>query len=174
MTEQTPEPAKRAFRSHDAYEEVDEGTFEVTTTAFDATVTAQEDPEGDIEYVVRVAAPMLDTAVVGETVGQALEEGWFETYERRLEDAPNATRATVDLRSYEVGIQDGDAVATYVLGLDSVGAAPRVLKAIAEYAEGTYLEGIVPGFEYDEPVAGLLQQARQSGDDESGSGPLPL
>ena len=46
-----------------------------------------------------------------------------------------------------------------------------VAKTFVEYVEGTYVEGVVPGYDYRPPVSDLLSQAGQ-GDGERGGTPL--
>jgi ATP phosphoribosyltransferase len=45
--------------------------------------------------------------------------------------------------------------------------AADIAKAFVEYVEGTYVEGVIPGYEYADPVAGLRQRARQTGEADS-------
>ncbi|MFW6045666.1 MAG: DUF5813 family protein, partial [Natronomonas sp.] len=55
--------------------------------------------------------------------------------------------------------------------------APEIAKAIGEFAEGTYVQGIVPGYVYQPPVSDLLSRARQTGGEGEGEGdrgPMPL
>jgi len=35
--------------------------------------------------------------------------------------------------------------------------------ALVNYVEGTYVQGLIPGYEYVDPVAGLVDRARQAG-----------
>ena len=37
-----------------------------------------------------------------------------------------------------------------------------------DFVEGTYVQGVIPGYEYTEPVSDLLSAARQQG----GGGPV--
>jgi hypothetical protein len=177
MTDELPERAARAFETHDAFERSDDADswFDVTTTRFDGRVTAAETDEWELEYTLEVRAPMLSTATE-EQVGNAVEEGWFETYELRLEDAPMAVREDVDLSDRRVFEEAGDAVAVYVFEWGNADRAPDIAKAIAEFVEGTYVEGVVPGYQYGPPVSELLSRAQHSseGDGESGRGPMPL
>jgi hypothetical protein len=167
-----PESFERAFGAHDAYQrEGDE--FVLTTTYFDGRVTAADVEEGDwqLRYTVAVRAPMLSSAT-GDEVGPAVEEGWFETYQRRLEDAPGAVRADVDVE-YDVVVESGDAVATFAFEWGNADRAADIAKALVEYAEGTYVEGVVPGYEYGDPVASMLASATQ-GEGEGSRGGTPL
>jgi len=146
--------------------------FTVTTTTFDGRVTADDTDDRAPSYTLEVRAPTL-SAATEETVGAAVQEGWFETYERRLEDAPMAVRFDVGLESLRV-TEDGDeAVAAFEFRWHNADQAPDIAKAMAEYVEGTYMEGIVPGYRYRPPVSEMLSQARQS-DAEGDRGPMPL
>lgn len=170
MTDDIPERAAEAFERHEAFESRGDG-YAVTTTRFETTVTATETDDWALRYEVTVRLPLLSAVVEGE-VGSAVEEGWFETLARRLEDAPMATRRDLELTDYEMVERDEDAVATFVFEEGNADRAPDMVKAIAEYAEGTYMEGIVPGYEYGDPVASMLSEARQG--EEGDRGPMPL
>ena len=171
MNEALPERAARAFETHDAFER-DGKWFPVTTTNFDARVTAAETDEWALSYTLEVRAPMLSTAANGH-VGSAVEDGWFDTYELRLEDATMAVRQDLAFDDQRVIEEAGDAVAIFEFEWENADHAPGMAKAIAEYVEGTYMEGIVPGYEYGPPVSALLSRARQS-DSEGDRGPMPL
>lgn len=171
MTNELPERAVRAFEGHDAFER-DGERFAVTTTKFDGRVTAAETDGWALSYVLEVRAPMLSAAAEG-SVGPAVEEGWFETYELRLEDAPMAVKQDLAFDDQRVIEEGGDAVAIFEFEFENADRVPGMAKAIAEYVEGTYMEGIVPGYEYGPPVSALLSRARQS-DSDGDRGPMPL
>jgi hypothetical protein len=170
MTETVPDRAVRTFESHDAFERAGRW-FEVTTTRFDGRVTAAETDGWALAYTLEVRAPMLSSAIEG-SVGSAVEDGWFETYELRLEDAGMALRQSLEFDDQRVFEEAGDAVAVFEFEWENSDQVPDMAKAITEYVEGTYLEGIVPGYEYQPPVSELLARARA--DDSGGSGPMPL
>ena len=172
MTE-LPERAERAFERHDAFDPVDGRWYAISTVRFDARVTAEETDEWPLEYLLEVRAPMLSTAVE-DSVGPAVENGWFDTYSLRLEDAPMAVREDVELTDDRVFEEAGDAVAVFQFEHGNADHAPRIAKAMAEFAEGTYMEGIVPGYEYGPPVSEMLSRARHSGGESDGRGPMPL
>lgn len=165
-----PEKAERAFGVHEAFER-DGDEFILTTTAFDGRVTAAETDDWALRYTVTVRAPMLSTAVESEVVGPAVEDGWFDTFALRLEDAPGAVRESVELSDLNVFEDDGDAVAVFAFEWGNADRAPDIAKALAEYVEGTYVEGVVPGYDYGEPVASMLSQASQG---EGGGSGTPL
>ena len=173
MTEELPDRAVRAFETHDAFERAGPAWFAVTTTRFDGRVTAEETDDWALTYTLEVRAPMLSTATEDD-VGDAVEEGWFETYELRLEDATMTVREDVDLADQRVFEEAGDAVAVFEFEWGNADRAPDIAKAMAEFVEGTYVEGVVPGYEYTQPVSDLLSRARQSSGDERDRGPMPL
>lgn len=170
------ERGRSAFERHDAFR-VDGDGFRLETVTFDATATVEsgddEGAGGAATFRLTVRVPTLDAAVE-EDVGPAVQNGWFETLALRLEDAPGAVRDSVDLVDLRVSedAERGEVVATFDYTVSSVQRAPGVAKAFAEYVEGTYMEGIVPGYSYRGRVAELLSQARQGEDGDTG--PMPL
>ncbi|MES3517343.1 MAG: DUF5813 family protein [Natronomonas sp.] len=169
-----PDEATEALGRQEAFEDAGDGWYRITTTAFEARVTAEETDGPLCTYTLEVRAPML-SAATEDSVGDAVEAGWFETYDRRLEDAPKAVRDTLELSDRRVFEEAGDAVAVFVFDFGNPTRAFRITKAMAEFVEGTYMEGIVPGYSYTDPVAQLLSRARQAGGDGDGTrGPMPL
>jgi hypothetical protein len=154
-----PESAERAFDAHEAFERDGDG-YELTTTNFEGRVTAAPTDEWAHRYTLVVRAPLLSRAVEGE-VGPDLESGWFDTFALRLEDAPGAVREGVELETLDVHREAGDAVAEFTFEWGNADRAPAIAKALGEYVEGTYMEGVVPGFDYREPVASMLSTASQ-------------
>lgn len=154
-----------AFDSHDSLTP-QAGEWAVTTTTFDATVAA--DPGEQTRYTVTVRPPTLGAATVGE-VGEAVAADWLRAFRRRLEDAPTATRASVELDDQTVAVTDGTVRVMYTFTWNSPSGAADIAKTLAEFVEGTYVEGIVPGYEYERPVADLLAAASQG---ENGGTPL--
>jgi len=173
MTGDAPEKFVRAFDAHEAFERDDEG-FVVTTSTFGGRVTATETEDWALSYTLEVRVPTL-SATTEEAVGPAVEEGWFDTFALRLEDAPGAVRQDLSLDGFEVERVADEVVATFEFEWGNADHAPRMTKAMAEYVEGTYVEGVVPGYQYGPPVSDLLSSARGSGGDGDGSGdPMPL
>lgn len=159
MTEDLAVEIHSAFESTDAYD-VDDG-YAVTTTVFDARV-AVDDATTPPTYHVHVRVPSLPAATDDE-VGPTVAKSWLETFERRLEDAPQSTRARVDLDSFAVE-QEGETVhIEYTFSWSNPDRAAEIAKTFVEYVEGTYVEGIIPGYDYVSPVADLLSDASQSG-----------
>jgi hypothetical protein len=155
-----PRRVRRAFRDADAFEPTPDGAYRQTTTAFDATV----DPgvaDGATTFDVRVAVPTLPAAVEGE-VAPVVADGWFETFTLRVEDVGGITRGdaaldpTVERRGEEA------VAAVSFADVDPVRGVADA-KAFVDFVEGTYVQGVIPGYDYVEPVAGLVATARRAG-----------
>ncbi len=178
MSPDLPARVVQAFDAHDAFDRNDDGQwYSVQTTRFEGRVTAT--PLGDasaapdaVQYTVEVTAPLLST-VTTDPVGSAVEAGWLETYELRLADAPMAVPHDLTLDAYRVIQEAGDVVAVYRFTWASPDHVPEIVKAITEFVEGTYMEGIIPGYAYEPPVSDMLANARQS-DEDGDHGPMPL
>jgi len=155
----TDETTRAAFETHAAFERDGPDAFAVTTTRFDATVQTDDDR-------VTVRLPTLDAVVAGETVADVVEDGWYETLERRLDDVHTVVEAD-DASPPELTRDDEQVVLVVAFGSTP---APDDALAVVDYAEGTWLQGVVPGYDYREPAAGLIEQARQSYDDDEGRG----
>jgi hypothetical protein len=166
MNSDLPAGVAAAFDDHDSLTTRDGGGA-VTTTVFEARVTADA-RDGPTAYTVTVALPTIERATSG-AVGDAVAADWFRTLRRRLEDAPTATRATVDLDAFEVDTHEGTVHVEYGFSHSSPATAANIATAFVEFVEGTYVEGVVPGYEYESPVADLLAQASQG---EKGGTPL--
>ena len=166
-----PDDVADVFGSRDTFVAGGDG-YVVETTSFDGHVTASEGEKWRTDYEVTVRAPTLQAATADE-VGEAVVDGWFDTLERRLEDAPKATRASVELDEYTVERDGEEVVVTYRFSLGSEGQAADVAKAFVEYVEGTYVEGIVPGYNYVGVVADLMNSA-STGGSEGTRGGTPL
>jgi len=154
-----PGRVRRAFTDHTGFERVDEATFESTTTTFDGTVEADE-VAGHIRFAVEVRVPLLNS-VTEDEVAAVVEDGWYETFELRVEDIGGVFRTERDLEPTVT--RQGETVTVEASfedinerrGVDDAGA-------IIDYVEGTFVQGIIPGYEYTEPVAGIIDRAREN------------
>ncbi|MFB6120459.1 MAG: DUF5813 family protein [Halobacteriaceae archaeon] len=144
-----------ALATADEFEAAD-GTYRVTTAEFEARV----DPESD-RWTVVCEVPAIEAAVEGE-VGDAVAEGWFETLERRLDGVTGVTRtdevATPDVR------REGETVVVETSFAPGNDPAEEAL-AVVNYVEGTWFQGLIPGYDYVEAVAAMRQRARRHGGD---------
>ncbi|SIR77145.1 DUF5813 family protein [Natronorubrum thiooxidans] len=175
MTE-LPAAVERALEAHDAFVAVDETAgYDLTTTVFETTITADDaDGKRDGRFRVTVTLPTLDTAVAGEAVASVVEDGWFETLERRLEDVFTvAQTSTHDEPTIDRDTEAVTVTLEYVAWNATEGVADA--KALIEYVEGTFAQGIVPGYEYRGEAATLLENAQdrsQQATEESGGMPM--
>ncbi|WP_257298189.1 DUF5813 family protein [Haloarchaeobius sp. FL176] len=158
---QLPESAERAFDRHDAFTPVDDG-YDLTTTPFDVRATATSKEDAGTAFEVTVRLPTLDTVVADETVPPVVEDGWFETLELRLEDSFDPAK-TVDHDEPAVERRAGAVVATFTYRSGRAKTGVADAKVLAEFVEGTYVQGLIPGYDYEEPAADLLATATNGG-----------
>jgi len=169
MTEALLASARESLSRHGAFESREE-EFAVTTTAFDATIRVGQ-AGGALSYRVLVSVPTLDAAVEGETVAPVVQEGWFETFERRIKHLDGTTRVDPGEPIVTLDVDDGEVRVEIGFETTSPARGTEDAKALVDFVEGTYLQGIVSGYEYRDPVAGLLQQAE---DRSKGAGVPPI
>jgi hypothetical protein len=156
-----PDRVRRAFRDHGSFERTGETTFAATTTAFEGDVAVDALEDGRIRFEVTVRVPTLD-AVTTDRVAPVVEEGWYETFELRVVDVSGVTAVERDLDPSVRRLEDEVVVAASLSdvnerrGVDDAGA-------LVDFVEGTYVQGIIPGYQYTEPVASLVSRARRHG-----------
>ena len=159
-----PDRVRRAFADHGGFERAAAGEYVATSTAFDATVTVDdldEVADGHVPFAVEMRVPTLSAVVAGD-VADVVEEGWYETFELRVEDARGVTRGTdtveptVDRAGAEVVVAAEYSDIDPRRGVDDAAA-------LVTFVEGTFVEGIIPGYDYTEPASSLLSSARQTG-----------
>lgn len=170
-----PDTIERALEAHEAFDRGTDGDgYELTTTVFETSVTASDAEEPrDGRFHVTVTMPTLDAAVANESVATVVEDGWFETFERRLVDifgvANTGTHEEPEIeregRVVRVSLE-------YVAWNASEGVDDA--KALVEYVEGTYAQGIIPGYEYRGPAGELLENAQTRGERAVDDGDTPL
>lgn len=146
-----------AFARHDAFEPTDDdGTYELDSTAFDVTVTATGvESEKAGAFTVHVEVPSLSASVADpDDVAPVVEDGWFETFERRLADAYDVAKTSYG----DEPVIDRDPMEIVVsLSFETWSARDGVddAKALAEYVEGTFVQGLIPGYDYVGAAADL-------------------
>lgn len=159
-----PDRALRAFRDHDAFEAVD-GRYVATSTPFEGVVDADAAEGGRIEFDVTVRVPMLDE-VTEDDVAPVVEDGWYETLERRLGSIGGGILAGDDRPdlAVESTTHDGARVAEATVTFEDIDPKRGVndAAAVVDFVEGTYVQGVIPGYEYTDPVAGILAEARRA------------
>lgn len=151
-----------ALSEHAAFERTETG-HELTTTPFETVVETSDEGDGTT-YRVIVRAPTLDAVVEGETVAEVVEEGWLDTLALRLDDP---TQVTNGRENVDVGVtKEGHEVRVEMaFSSSNPERAAENAKALAEFVEGTWMQGLIPGYEYDEPAASLMERATQNYDD---------
>ncbi len=170
-----PDPVADALEAHDAFA-AREDAYDLETTVFETTVTADDaESERDGRFSITVVLPTLDAAVADEVVAPPVEDGWFETLERRLADV--FTVAHTNTHDEPVVERDADEVRVR-LEYTAWDAAEGVddAKALIEFVEGTFAQGIIPGYDYRGEAATLLENAQnrgqQAADGDSGGMPM--
>jgi hypothetical protein len=108
---------------------------------------------------VIVTVPTLDGATQ-DAVDAVVEDGWVDTFERRVTDPTSATRT--DAVDTEVE-READAIHVRLAIEAPPDQAAAEAKAVADFVEGTWVQGAVPGYEYAPPASGLLARARERG-----------
>ena len=159
MTE-LPDRVRRAFADHTAFDQLDETQFTSTTTTFEASVEVTETENG-IEFAVEMAVPLLQT-VTEDEVADVVEDGWYETFELRAQDIGGVFRTDRDLSPTVTRHAETIAVEA-TLDDTNVRRGVDDAAAVIDYIEGTFVQGIIPGYTYTEPVDSILQQARTTG-----------
>jgi hypothetical protein len=88
-------------------------------------------------------------------------DGWYETLERRVTDVGSIFRTSRELTPTVT--RDDDSVVVEAAFTDrNVDRGVDDASAFIDFVEGTYVQGIIPGYTYTDPVAGLLDQAREA------------
>lgn len=166
-----PGRVRRAFRDHDAFADdvedlPDDGRAGVpdTSTPFDVSVSAAEREDGRVAFDVTVRVPTLD-GVAEEHVADVVVEGWYETFERRVAAIGDVTAAGHDLDPTVTREGEEAIVEMSFADLDERRGVNDAA-AVVDFVEGTYVQGVIPGYEYGEPVASLVDRARAAGGSE--------
>jgi hypothetical protein len=139
----------------------DDGEFVPTTNDWDATVTV-----GDDTVEITVVVPTLDAAT-NDNVADVVEDGWYDTFERRVVDADSVTLAN-DVEVESVSREDGDITVEITFSPRTGKAADDAL-ALVNYVEGTWFQGVIPGYDYVEKVDQMRQQAAQNAQSTEGT-----
>ncbi|XVH32431.1 DUF5813 family protein [Haloferacaceae archaeon DSL9] len=155
-----PDRVRRAFRDRSSFEQVDDARFELTSTPFTGLVDASATDGGRIRFDVTARVPML-SAVTEDDVADVVEAGWYETFELRVRDIAGVTRAEHD---FEMDIRRAGDEIVVETGFEDNNERRGVedAEAVVNYVEGTFVQGIIPGYDYTEPVTGILKQASQA------------
>ncbi len=156
-----PGRVRRAFADHGSFEPAGDDVWISETTAFDGEVHAEPAAEGRVRFAVTVRVPTL-SATAADDIADVVEDGWADTFELRVTDVGGVTRGDHEFDP-TVEIGDDEIVVAFELtdinerrGVDDAGA-------LIDFVEGTYVQGVIPGYEYTDPVEPLLSAARGRG-----------
>jgi len=171
MPNETPRtPA--AFEDHPAFAPTGDAEYELTTNPFEAIVSPVTDGDDESTVAATVRVPTLSAVVTDERVAPVVEDGWFETLVLRLEDVGGVTQ-TATASVPDITRTDDVVVVDLTLTSGRPDRLPDEVKAVFDAVEGTWVLGLIPGYEYADPAKSLLQRAEQDYD-ESGTGGPPL
>ncbi|WP_144922840.1 DUF5813 family protein [Halorubrum salsamenti] len=156
-----PDRVRRAFADHGSFEPAGDGVWTAETTPFDAEVRAEPAADGRVRFAVTVRVPTL-SATAADEVADVVEEGWIETFELRVVDVGGVTRGD---REFDPTVEVGDDEIEIGFELTDINERRGVddSGALIDFVEGTYVQGVIPGYEYAEPLDALLSAARQQG-----------
>jgi len=166
MTDELLAVARGRISDHGAFEKRN-GAYAVTTTPFEATLSVT-DAGSEVSYRIVMIMPTLDAAVEGETVAPVVQEGWFETFERRVIHVDGVTRVDPDTPLVSLDVEAGEIRVEIAFRTSLPDRGVEDAKALVDFVEGTYVQGIVPGYEYGEPVSELLERAAERSDSTDG------
>jgi len=170
MTEAGGAPLGR----HSKFEQRNRRTFDALPSPFDATVEVGADvdvtppSEETVGYRLGVTLPTLGAAVAGEAVSDVLEDGWYDTLYRRLQNVSGVT-TTSAVSAPDITRED-ETVSVAFEWHSSPVSAPGEALSLLTFVEGTWMQGVVPGYDYTAEVEALRSRARQQGQRE----PTPL
>lgn len=172
MSQERVRAAAAALESAEGFvPRAEPNAFTAEGTPFEAHVRL-EPTDAAVAYAVTVRVPTLDD-VTADRVDPVVHEGWLDTFELRLEDLDGATRTDVEPPTVSLDADREEVVVDVAFELAAPDRGLADVRAVVQYVEGTYMEGVIPGYDYREPVAGMLQRAAENSgvDSDLGVGP---
>lgn len=148
-------PLAADFRARPDFHEQESRVFAVDALDFEAAVTVGEETVSLVQQL-----PTLEATVVGEPVAPVVEEGWEETFERRVEDVTGV----VDPVSGPQVETDGETVRVEMELGDGEKPVAEAVRHAVDFVESTWVEGIIPGYDYDEQVERIRNRAMETGE----------
>ena len=158
-----PDRVTRAFSDDSTFEQVEPGRYKSTTTAFEGSVEATPAEEGRIRFDITVRVPGLNAVTEGE-VAPVVTDDWYRTFRLRVEDVGGIARGDHDWQPH-LSRDDDSGEIRIETDLTEIAERRGVAdaRAFIDFVEGTYVQGIIPGYEYTAPVSDILSKARQQG-----------
>ncbi|WP_423750721.1 DUF5813 family protein [Salinirarus marinus] len=151
---------RRAFADHESFERIADDCYELVTTPFDGRVEISPAEGGRHRFAVTVRVPTLGAVVEGD-VAPVVEDGWYETFALRLEDVDGVMRRERDVTP-DVEREGDDVIVEAAFEDVNERRAVDDAAALVDYVEGTYVQGVIPGYDYTDPVAGILSRAEET------------
>ena len=158
---EVPGRVGRAFADHAGFEEVSQDEYASTKTPFDAVVTVETTESSHVRFDVEVRVPTLSAVVEGD-VADVVEEGWTETFEIRIADAKGVTRKEHGVEPTVEGAGETLVVRVSFTDINERRGVDDAA-ALVTFVEGPYVQGVIPGYEYTEPVSSIMSSARDAG-----------
>lgn len=146
------------FRAQPDFREQREGGFELLELDFEGRVTLESD-----SALLHQELPTIDAAVIGDAVAPVVADGWFETFERRVGDVTTAISGPVGEPRVEK--DDGTVHVRIEIGSQGGRSLAKTVRHAANYVEGTWVEGIIPGYEYESRVQAIRERAMSTGEE---------
>lgn len=143
------------LRSHPEFSEAKPDEFVVDGLDFDGTVHIE-----DGATRLKLELPTLDAVVEGETVAEVVQTGWAETFEARAVDVTNLSSVPQTEPAIHAGA-DRIEVTMTVEGDESID--PDGLIHAANFVESVWVEGIIPGYDYEKRVQAIRERAAETG-----------
>ena len=134
-----------------------EGGYTVSNAVLDNEITIAY---GDL--VVHVRMPTIDEIVLNDDPSAIVVDGWFDAIARQLSDANGVVKGELTADASVTRGQTEVSVTYRLRGTDADGLAMDA-KALVDFVIGMYLQSAIPGYEYDDPMRGLLGAARARG-----------
>lgn len=143
-------------------------SYLITTTPFSARLTIIPTVD-QVTYQLTITLPTLDASVTNETIPPIIQEDWFNTLESRLTNIDGVTVGTTETPLITLDSENQTVTVELTLTATNPDTGAADAKALASFVEGTYLSGAISGYDYEEPVASLLDRARNHSTDQSTS-----
>ncbi|WP_136589570.1 DUF5813 family protein [Salinigranum halophilum] len=158
---EVPGRVRRAFAGHSGFEEAGVDEYVSTATPFDAQVRVETADDGHVRFAVEVRVPTLSAVVDGD-VADVVEAGWTETFELRVEDVGGVTKVDRGLSPTVRQLDEELVVRVEYTDLNERRGVDDAA-ALVTFVEGTYVQGVIPGYDYTEPVTSLMSSAKDAG-----------
>lgn len=146
--------AREAVRTEENIGPVEERAAPIRGTDFEAWLFLEAKPR------LRQTLPTIDAVVTGDPVASVVAENWEETFRRRVADLPQVVDGRAEAPTVT---RDRETLLVETVMTAAPPSVPSVAIATTNYVEGTWIEGIIPGYEYNAQVQAIRERARATG-----------